>query len=116
MFGQQITGQAFVNQYSAIFYQQNGFAKEAFLFTVLATVADVIGTAMTWAVVDTFGRRYVTYLWLPARSIDLHALQSHSPNWWLSNGSVLIHCYNRVYHSSSVARCSKYDGGLDMSV
>lgn len=57
MFGQQITGQAFVNQYSAIFYQQNGFAKEAFLFTVLANVAGVIGTAMTWAVVDTLGRR-----------------------------------------------------------
>ncbi|RSL74589.1 hypothetical protein CEP53_000201 [Fusarium sp. AF-6] len=57
MFGQQITGQAFVNQYSAIFYQQNGFVKQAFLFTVLANVAGVIGTAGTWFVVDSFGRR-----------------------------------------------------------
>lgn len=59
MFGQQITGQAFVNQYSAIFYQQNGFVKQAFLFTVLANVAGVIGTAGTWFVVDSFGRRWV---------------------------------------------------------
>ncbi|RSL90416.1 hypothetical protein CEP52_014578 [Fusarium oligoseptatum] len=57
MFGQQITGQAFVNQYSAIFYQQNGFVKQAFLFTVLANIAGVIGTAGTWFVVDSFGRR-----------------------------------------------------------
>ncbi|EEU36267.1 uncharacterized protein NECHADRAFT_87154 [Fusarium vanettenii 77-13-4] len=57
MFEQQITGQAFANQYSAIFYQQNGFVKQAFLFTVLANVAGVIGTAGTWFVVDSFGRR-----------------------------------------------------------
>ncbi|RSL41019.1 hypothetical protein CEP54_015945 [Fusarium duplospermum] len=57
MFGQQITGQAFVNQYSATFYQQNGFVKQAFLFTVSANVAGVIGTAGTWFVVDSFGRR-----------------------------------------------------------
>ncbi|WAO96199.1 MFS domain-containing protein [Fusarium falciforme] len=57
MFGQQITGQAFVNHYSAIFYPQNGFAKQAFSFTALANVAGVIGTAGTWFVVDSFGRR-----------------------------------------------------------
>lgn len=57
MFGQQITGQAFVNQYSTIFYQRNGFASQAFLFTLLANVAGVVGTACTWFVVDGFGRR-----------------------------------------------------------
>ncbi|KAJ3459110.1 hypothetical protein MRS44_015183 [Fusarium solani] len=57
MFGQQITGQAFVNQYSPIFSQQNVFVKRTFLFTVLANVAGVIGTAGTWFVVDSFGRR-----------------------------------------------------------
>ena len=57
MFGQQITGQAFVNQYQAIFYQQNGFANQAFLYTAIANVSGVVGTAMTWFVVDGFGRR-----------------------------------------------------------
>ncbi|UPL00285.1 hypothetical protein LCI18_011219 [Fusarium solani-melongenae] len=52
MFGQQITGQAFVNQYSAIFYQQNEFIKLAFSFTVLANVAGVISATSTWFVVD----------------------------------------------------------------
>ncbi|KAI1410538.1 general substrate transporter [Hypoxylon sp. FL1857] len=57
MFGQQITGQAFTSQYSTIFYQQNGFVDQAFLFTVLANVVSVVGTAMTWFIVDGFGRR-----------------------------------------------------------
>lgn len=57
MFGQQITGQAFVNQYQTIFYQQNGFADQAFTFTVAANVAGVVGTALTWFIVDGFGRR-----------------------------------------------------------
>ena len=57
IFGQQITGQAFVNQYSTIFYQQNGFKEQAFLFTTIANVAGVVGTAGTWVVVDGFGRR-----------------------------------------------------------
>jgi MFS transporter, SP family, sugar:H+ symporter len=57
MFGQQITGQAFVNQYSTVFYVNNGFADHAFLFTTVANIAGVVGTALTWFVVDGFGRR-----------------------------------------------------------
>ncbi|KAL7626157.1 hypothetical protein AAE478_002927 [Parahypoxylon ruwenzoriense] len=41
MVGQQVTGQAFVNQYSTIFYQQNGFREQAFPFTLLTNVAGV---------------------------------------------------------------------------
>ncbi|SPO00277.1 related to RGT2 - Sensor of high external glucose concentrations [Cephalotrichum gorgonifer] len=57
MFGQQITGQAFISQYSTVFFQQNGFKDQAFLFTMLANVAGLVGTAGTWVVVDGFGRR-----------------------------------------------------------
>ena len=57
MFGQQITGQAFVNKYQTVFYQQNGFADQAFLFTVVSNICGFVGTAMTWVVVDGFGRR-----------------------------------------------------------
>lgn len=58
MFGQQITGQAFVNQYAAVFYQRNGFASQAFLFTLVSNVTGLAGTVLAWFVVDGFGRRY----------------------------------------------------------
>jgi len=58
MFGQQITGQAFVSQYSVIFYQQQGFTSQAFFFTVLNNVVGLICLLVTWFTVDSFGRRY----------------------------------------------------------
>lgn len=57
MFGQQITGQAFVSQYSVIFYQQQGFQSEAFFFTVMNNVAGLVCLLITWFVVDSVGRR-----------------------------------------------------------
>ncbi|KAI0377093.1 general substrate transporter [Hypomontagnella monticulosa] len=82
MFGQQITGQAFVNQYSTIFYQQNGFVDQAFLFTLLANVAGVVGTAMTWFVVDGFGRRPILFFggFLMGAFLYIVAIISTVPN------------------------------------
>jgi MFS transporter, SP family, sugar:H+ symporter len=57
MFGQQITGQAFVSQYSVIFYQQEGFGSHAFLFTVLNNVVSLVCLIFTWFIVDSVGRR-----------------------------------------------------------
>lgn len=57
MFGQQITGQAFVSQYSVIFYQQQGFRSQAFLFTVINNVVGLICLLFTWFIVDAVGRR-----------------------------------------------------------
>jgi len=57
MFGQQITGQAFVSQYSVIFYQQEGFRSQAFLFTVINNVVGLISLLFTWFIVDAVGRR-----------------------------------------------------------
>ncbi|KAM0745051.1 hypothetical protein ACQRIT_000435 [Beauveria bassiana] len=48
MVGQQITGQAFVSQYAAVFYQRNGFASQALLFTMLSNVAGMGGNPF-WA-------------------------------------------------------------------
>lgn len=65
MFGQQITGQAFVSQYAAVFYQRNGFANQAFLFTLVSNVTGLAGTALAWFVVDGFGRRYARLQFCP---------------------------------------------------
>ncbi|OTA81397.1 hypothetical protein M434DRAFT_37544 [Hypoxylon sp. CO27-5] len=66
MFGQQITGQAFTSQYSTIFYQQNGFVDQAFLFTVLANVVSVVGTAMTWPILLVGGFLMGAFLYIAA--------------------------------------------------
>ncbi|KAM5346003.1 hypothetical protein ACJ41O_011864 [Fusarium nematophilum] len=50
MVGQQITGQAFMSQYSIIFYQRYGFAKEAFLFGVIGSVLGMVAIVMTWQI------------------------------------------------------------------
>ncbi|PMB71827.1 High-affinity glucose transporter ght2 [Beauveria bassiana] len=57
MVGQQITGQAFVSQYAAVFYQRNGFASQALLFTMLSNVAGMGGNVIAWSLVDGIGRR-----------------------------------------------------------
>lgn len=57
MFGQQITGQAFQSQYSVIFYQQQGFKSQAFLFGVLGNVVQLVALIATWFIVDGVGRR-----------------------------------------------------------
>ncbi len=57
MFGQQITGQAFQSQYSVIFYQQNGFKSQAFLFGVIGNVVQLVCLIGTWFFVDGVGRR-----------------------------------------------------------
>lgn len=62
MFGQQITGQAFVSQYGVIFYQLQGFGDEAFLFNVLASVISLVAVMITWLFVDGVGRRPVLLL------------------------------------------------------
>ncbi|KAM3555180.1 hypothetical protein ARSEF4850_006129 [Beauveria asiatica] len=55
--GQQITGQAFVSQYAAVFYPRNGFASQALLFTMLSNVAGMGGNVIAWSLVDGIGRR-----------------------------------------------------------
>ncbi|GAD99182.1 hypothetical protein NECHADRAFT_76534 [Paecilomyces variotii No. 5] len=57
MFGQQITGQAFQSQYSVVFFQQQGFRSQAFLFSVLGNVVGLVCLIMTLFVVDSVGRR-----------------------------------------------------------
>lgn len=64
MLGQQITGQAFVSQYAAVFYQRNGFASQALLFTMVSNVTGLAGTLLAFFVVDGFGRRQVLTPWL----------------------------------------------------
>lgn len=74
MFGQQITGQAFVSQYAAVFYQRNGFANQAFLFTLVSNITGLAGTALAWFVVDGFGRRYAPPVYLVRSNLTLTLL------------------------------------------
>jgi SP family sugar:H+ symporter-like MFS transporter len=62
MFGQQITGQAFSSQYSVIFYQQQGFQSQAFLFGVINNVVGIVSLFIAWFLVDGVGRRLVPFL------------------------------------------------------
>ncbi|KAL2845513.1 general substrate transporter [Aspergillus pseudoustus] len=57
MFGQQITGQAFLSQYSVIFYQSQGFGDRSFLFSIISSIISLAGIIFTWLFSDGFGRR-----------------------------------------------------------
>ncbi|OJJ42559.1 hypothetical protein ASPZODRAFT_76492 [Penicilliopsis zonata CBS 506.65] len=57
MFGQQITGQAFISQYSVVFYEGQGFGSKSFLFNIINNVCGVAGTIIAFMVVDGMGRR-----------------------------------------------------------
>lgn len=57
MFGQQITGQAFLSQYSVIFFQRYGFAQQAFLLSVISSVLGMAAIIATWFFLDSVGRR-----------------------------------------------------------
>lgn len=57
MFGQQITGQAFPNQYGVVFYQSQGFGDRAFLFNVIQNVVSLVAVIITWFYIDKVGRR-----------------------------------------------------------
>jgi hypothetical protein len=56
MFFQQITGQAFVSQYSIVFYQQQGISNP-FLLGVIGNIVGLVCTTFTSVIVDGAGRR-----------------------------------------------------------
>lgn len=58
MVGQQITGQAFVSQYSVVFYKQQGF-NNSFELGMIQQALGVAAVMLTSVVVDTFGRRQI---------------------------------------------------------
>lgn len=57
MLGQQITGQAFPSQYGVIFYQNQGFRDQAFLFNIVSNMVSITAVVITWFYVDAVGRR-----------------------------------------------------------
>lgn len=58
MVGQQITGQAFVSQYSVVFYKQQGF-NNSFELGMIQQALGIAAVMLTTVVVDTFGRRQI---------------------------------------------------------
>lgn len=61
MVGQQITGQAFVSQYSVIFYKQEGFTN-SFELGMIQQALGVLAVILTTATADSFGRRRILLL------------------------------------------------------
>lgn len=58
MIGQQITGQAFVGQYSLVFYQQQGITNPSpFLLGVIGTSTSLFASVLVSFIIDSFGRR-----------------------------------------------------------
>ena len=58
MFGQQITGQVFVSQYSVVFYQLQNITKPSpFLLGLIGNIAGFVSIIIMSALVDSFGRR-----------------------------------------------------------
>ncbi|KKK25375.1 hypothetical protein P175DRAFT_0521539 [Aspergillus ochraceoroseus IBT 24754] len=56
MLGQQITGQAFTNQYGVIFYQQEGYTN-SFQLNIISMAISVVTCLLTSSVIDGIGRR-----------------------------------------------------------
>ena len=76
MVGQQITGQAFVSQYSVLFYKQQGFTNN-FELGMIQQALGVVANLLTTLVVDTtFGRRRILLLGGVANSIFLFIMGS----------------------------------------
>ena len=71
MFFQQITGQAFVSQYSVSFYKTQKIA-DPFLLNVIQNLVSMICNMVTFTYVDSLGRRYENLL------ITLHPMLSPS--------------------------------------
>ncbi|GJN74737.1 hypothetical protein PLICBS_008830 [Purpureocillium lilacinum] len=70
MVGQQITGQAFVSQYSVTFYKQQGYTNN-FELGMIQQALGVAASILTTVVVDSFGRRRILLIGGTANSVFL---------------------------------------------
>ncbi|KAJ6437393.1 MFS transporter, SP family, sugar:H+ symporter [Purpureocillium lavendulum] len=73
MVGQQITGQAFVSQYSVTFYKQQGYTNN-FELGMIQQALGVAANILTTVVVDSFGRRRILLIGGVANSVFLFIL------------------------------------------
>ncbi|KAL4790587.1 general substrate transporter [Aspergillus venezuelensis] len=58
-FFQQATGQAFVSTYQTKFYQQNGFAEQAYTYPLVSSVIGLVAVLIAMYFIDRLGRRYM---------------------------------------------------------
>ena len=73
MVGQQITGQAFVSQYSVLFYKEQGYTNN-FELGMIQQALGVVANLLTTLVVDTFGRRQILLIGGVANTIFLFVM------------------------------------------
>ncbi|TQV95205.1 hypothetical protein V2A60_009747 [Cordyceps javanica] len=103
MVGQQITGQAFVSQYAAVFYLRNGFASQALLLTMISNLTGLAGTVLAWTVVDGFGRRPIlliggffmgAFLYIVGAISAIHSPSNDARNMLVASISLFNMAYN----------------------
>jgi SP family sugar:H+ symporter-like MFS transporter len=70
MMGQQLTGQAFVSQYSVLFYKEQGYTNN-FELGMIQQALGVVANFLTTIIVDTFGRRQILLIGGVANAIFL---------------------------------------------
>lgn len=73
MVGQQITGQAFVSQYSVLFYKQQGYTNN-FELGMIQQALGVAANLLTTLIVDSFGRRQILIVGGVANTIFLFVM------------------------------------------
>lgn len=77
MVGQQITGQAFISQYTVLFYKSQGFTNN-FELGVIQQSLGVVANLLTALIVDSLGRRQILLIGGVANSICLFIMGSMS--------------------------------------
>ncbi|KAL3476667.1 general substrate transporter [Aspergillus californicus] len=61
-FFQQATGQAFVSTYQTRFYQENGFAAQAYTYPIISSVIGMVAMFPAMYSIDRLGRRYTLFI------------------------------------------------------
>ncbi|CAG8282028.1 unnamed protein product [Penicillium salamii] len=73
-FFQQATGQAFVSTYQTKFYQQNGFAEQAYTYPLASSVLGLIAVGMAMCFIDRLGRRYTLFMSYAFQALWMYVL------------------------------------------
>ncbi|OJJ07360.1 hypothetical protein ASPVEDRAFT_56765 [Aspergillus versicolor CBS 583.65] len=73
-FFQQATGQAFVSTFQTKFYQQNGYAENAYTYPIISSVLNLVAVLLAMVLVDRLGRRYTLFLSYSLQALWMYVL------------------------------------------
>ncbi|KAL2831559.1 general substrate transporter [Aspergillus cavernicola] len=79
-FFQQATGQAFVSTYQTRFYQQNGFADQAYTYPLISSVFGLFAVVLAMTLIDRLGRRYTLFISYAFQALWMYVLAGLGEN------------------------------------